>query len=103
MVMVPSVGAVLADYGAQVVKIEPLEGDLNRRGHRIPGMPIPDADYGYCFLPDNRGKRSLALDLKAPESADIMRRLVESADVFLTNFRPERSSGSAWTGPRCRP
>ena len=40
MVMVPSVGAVLADYGAEVIKIEPLEGDLNRRGHHIPGMPI---------------------------------------------------------------
>ncbi len=89
MVMVPSVGAVLADYGAQVVKIEPLEGDLNRRGHKIPGMPIQDVDSGYCFIPDNRGKRSLALDLKAPESAGIMRRLVEGADVFLTNIRPK--------------
>ena len=88
MVMVPSVGAVLADYGAQVVKIEPLEGDLNRRGHKIPGMPIQDTDSGYCFLPDNRGKRSLALDLKAPESAGILRRLLEGADVFLTNIRP---------------
>ena len=89
MVMVPSVGAVLADYGAQVVKIEPLEGDLNRRGHRIPGMPMHAGDYGYCFLPDNRGKRSLAIDLKAPESAGIMRRLVGDADIFLTNFRPK--------------
>ena len=88
MVMVPSVGAILADYGAQVVKIEPLEGDLNRRGHKIPGMPIQDTDSGYCFLPDNRGKRSLALDLKAPESAGIMRRLLEGADIFLTNIRP---------------
>lgn len=89
MVMVPSVGAVLADYGAQVIKIEPLEGDLNRRGHHIPGMPIHAADYGYCFLPDNRGKRSLSLDLKAPEAKAIVRRLVEGADVFLTNFRHE--------------
>jgi crotonobetainyl-CoA:carnitine CoA-transferase CaiB-like acyl-CoA transferase len=87
MIMVPSTGAVLADYGAQVVKIEPLEGELNRRGHHIPGMPVHDSDYGYCFLPDNRGKRSLSLDLKAPEAKDILRRLVEGADVFLTNFR----------------
>jgi formyl-CoA transferase len=87
MVMVPSVGAVLADYGAQVVKLEPLEGDLNRRGHHIPGMPIHPTDYEYCFLPDNRGKRSLALDLKAPEAKAIVRGLVESADVFLTNYR----------------
>jgi len=89
MVMVPSAGAVLADYGAQVVKIEPLEGDLNRRGHHIPGMPIHEGDYSYCFLPDNRGKRSLSLDLKAPEAKDILRRLVEGADVFLTNFRQD--------------
>ena len=87
MVMVPSVGVVLADYGAQVVKLEPLEGDLNRRGHHIPGMPVHATDYEYCFLPDNRGKRSLALDLKAPEARDVVRRLVEGADVFLTNYR----------------
>src|SRR5690242_14013105 len=71
MIMVPSVGAALADYGAQVVKLEPLEGELNRRGHRIPGMPLHD--YEYCYLPDNRGKRCLAIDLKAPEAGGIVR------------------------------
>lgn len=99
MIMVPSVGAALADYGAQIVKIEPLEGDLNRRGHHIPGMPTHAADYEYCFLPDNRGKRSLSLDLKAPESRTIVRRLVEGADVFLTNYRPKALDrlGLGWT------
>jgi formyl-CoA transferase len=87
MIMVPSVGAALADYGAQVVKLEPLEGELNRRGHRIPGMPLHD--YEYCYLPDNRGKRCLAIDLKAPEAGGIVRRLVADADVFLTNHRPK--------------
>ena len=91
MIMVPSVGAVLADYGAQVIKLEPVEGDLNRRGHHIPGMPVHD--YEYCFLPDNRGKRSLAIDLKAPEARGILRRLVEDADVFLTNHRPKSLAG----------
>jgi crotonobetainyl-CoA:carnitine CoA-transferase CaiB-like acyl-CoA transferase len=91
MIMVPSVGAVLADYGAQVIKLEPIEGDLNRRGHHIPGMPVHD--YAYCFLPDNRGKRSLAIDLKAPEARGILRRLVEGADVFLTNHRPKSLAG----------
>jgi len=38
-----------------VIKLEPIEGDLNRRGHQIPGLPVHD--YEYCFLPDNRGKR----------------------------------------------
>ena len=91
MVMVPSVGAALADYGAEVIKVEPLEGDLNRSGHRIPGMPVHD--YEYTFLPDNRGKRSLSMDLKAPESRDILRRLVERADIFLTNHRPKSLAG----------
>jgi crotonobetainyl-CoA:carnitine CoA-transferase CaiB-like acyl-CoA transferase len=96
MIMVPSVGAALADYGAQVIKLEPIEGDLNRRGHRIPGMPLHD--YEYCFLPDNRGKRSLAIDLKAPEARDILARLVKDADVFLTNHRPKslEALGLGW-------
>lgn len=85
MVMVPSVGAILSDYGADVVKVESLEGDLNRRGHLIPGMP--DHAYEYCFLPDNRGKRSIAVDLKQADGRDVLLRLVESADVFLTNYR----------------
>jgi formyl-CoA transferase len=91
MIMVPSVGAALADYGAQVIKLEPIEGDLNRRGHHIPGMPLHD--YEYCFLPDNRGKRSLSIDLKAPEARGILRRLLEGADVFLTNHRPKSLEG----------
>lgn len=97
MVMVPSVGAILADYGAQVIKLEPLEGDLNRRGHRIPGMPLHD--YEYCFLPDNRGKRSLSIDLKAPEARGILRRLIEGADVFLTNHRHKSLDGLGMTWP----
>jgi formyl-CoA transferase len=97
MVMVPSVGAALADYGAQVIKLEPIEGDLNRRGHQIPGMPVHD--YEYCFLPDNRGKRSLSIDLKAPEARAILRRLVEGADVFLTNHRPKSLAGLGLTWP----
>lgn len=91
MIMVPSVGAALADYGAEVIKLEPIEGDLNRRGHLIPGMPLHD--YEYCFLPDNRGKRSLSIDLKAPEARAILRRLIGGADVFLTNHRPKSLEG----------
>ena len=85
MVMVPSVGAMLAEYGAEVIKIEPLEGDLNRRGHLIPGMP--DHDYEYPFLPDNRNKKSVAIDLKDTEGREILYSLVDTADVFLTNYR----------------
>lgn len=87
MVMVPSVGAMLCDYGAEVVKIESLEGDFNRRGHLIPGMPKHPEEYEYTFLPDNRGKRSLALNLKDPAGHEILMKLLDGADVFLTNTR----------------
>ena len=102
MIMVPSVGALLADYGAEVIKIEPPEGDLNRRGHHTPGMPVHPKDYEYCFLPDNRSKRSLAIDMKAPEARGILRRLVENADVFLTNLRPQalERAGMTWEALR---
>ena len=100
MVMVPSVGAALADFGAEVIKLEPIEGDLNRRGHHIPGMPIHD--YEYCFLPDNRGKRSLSIDLKKPGAREILRRLVAGADVFLTNHRPKSLEGLGLTWPELR-
>jgi formyl-CoA transferase len=100
MIMVPSVGAALADFGAEVIKLEPIEGDLNRRGHHIPGMPVHE--YEYCFLPDNRGKRSLAIDLKAPESREILRRLIERADVFLTNHRPKSLAALGLEWPKLR-
>lgn len=85
MVMVPSAAVVLADFGADVIKLEPLHGDLNRRGHLIPGMPTHAEEY--CFLQDNRNKRSLALDFKMPEGRLVFERLIESTDVFFTNTR----------------
>ncbi len=85
MVMVPAAAVVLADFGATVIKVEPPAGDLNRYGHRIPGMPTHDIEY--CYYQDNRNKRSLALDLKSAAGLDILRQLVRRADVFLTNTR----------------
>jgi crotonobetainyl-CoA:carnitine CoA-transferase CaiB-like acyl-CoA transferase len=63
---------------------------------------MPDHDYEYCYLPDNRGKRCLAIDLKAPEARDIVRRLVEQADVFLTNHRPKSLAAVGLTWPELR-
>jgi len=100
MIMVPSVGAALADYGADVIKLEPIEGDLNRRGHQIPGMPVHDSEY--CFLPDNRGKRSLSIDLKRSEAREVLRRLVQRADILLTNHRPKSLEGLGLTWPELR-
>jgi crotonobetainyl-CoA:carnitine CoA-transferase CaiB-like acyl-CoA transferase len=78
---------LLADLGADVLKVEPLSGDHTRRFGPYP----PDDDvhaYGGYFQSVNRGKRSLAVDLKQPEGRDLLLRLVPSADVVVENFRP---------------
>ncbi len=76
----PSCAAQLADQGADVIKVEPPEGDLIRKAadSRLPPM----------FITSNRGKRSLAIDLKRPEAREVLWRLMERADVFVQNLRP---------------
>jgi crotonobetainyl-CoA:carnitine CoA-transferase CaiB-like acyl-CoA transferase len=86
MVLVPSAAAMLADFGADVVKVEPLEGDANRFLHELPGMPT--SEVAYSFLVDNRSKRAIAADLKTPAGREILDRLLARADVFMTNYRP---------------
>lgn len=78
MVMGPTCGMILAQLGAEVIKIEPPAGDKTRS---LGGM-------GTAFFPlFNRGKRSVVLDLAIPADRDAMHRLLETADVFLENFR----------------
>ncbi len=79
MVMGPAAGMILADLGAAVTKIEPLDGDKTRR--------LTGSGAGF-FAAYNRNKRSLALDLKRPEAAELLRRMVLRSDVVLENFRP---------------
>jgi crotonobetainyl-CoA:carnitine CoA-transferase CaiB-like acyl-CoA transferase len=79
----PYCGMMLADYGADVVKIEqPDHGDVSRTWP--PFYPGPVSHY---FVAINRNKRSLAVDLKSPEGAALMRKLALSADVLIDNFR----------------
>jgi crotonobetainyl-CoA:carnitine CoA-transferase CaiB-like acyl-CoA transferase len=75
----------LADQGAEVIKIEPLRGDITRRSRQSISA---SGEFSALFVSSNRGKRSLALDLKRPEAAEIMRKLISSADVLVQNFRP---------------
>lgn len=79
MVMGPSCGLVLADLGADVIKVEPLEGDNTRR--------LEAAGAGF-FPIFNRNKKSLAVNLKRSEGREIVLRLLDTADVLVENFRP---------------
>jgi crotonobetainyl-CoA:carnitine CoA-transferase CaiB-like acyl-CoA transferase len=79
MVMGPSCGLVLADLGAEVIKIEPLAGDNTRR--------LEAAGAGF-FPVFNRNKKSLAVDLQQPEGRELVLKLLKSADVLTENFRP---------------
>jgi crotonobetainyl-CoA:carnitine CoA-transferase CaiB-like acyl-CoA transferase len=84
VVVGPVCTQTLADHGAEVIKIEPPEGDLLRS---MAGKS-PTPQMSSKFLAFNRNKRSLALDLKAAEARDIMATLVTRADVLVANIRP---------------
>ena len=75
----------LADQGAEVIKIEPLGGDITRRRRQSISA---SGEFSALFVSTNRGKRSLALDLKRREAAKIMHKLISSSDVLVQNFRP---------------
>jgi len=80
----PVAGTILADFGADVIKIEmPGVGDAYRNLSRVPAFP--QADENYMWQMDARNKRSLALDLKKPEGRDILHNLIRECDVYITN------------------
>jgi crotonobetainyl-CoA:carnitine CoA-transferase CaiB-like acyl-CoA transferase len=72
---------ILADQGADVIKVEPPGGDIARR-------TAGDGEFTAMFVSSNRGKRSISLDLKQPPARDALRRLIAGADVLVQNFRP---------------
>jgi len=79
----PVATTIMADLGADVIKLEPPDGDPYR--HRAGGAGVPESPYNYRWIVDNRTKRGLALDLRQPAARPVLRRLVERADVFVTN------------------
>src|SRR5580692_4016651 len=84
VLMGPFATQILGDYGADVTKVEALEGDITRKigPERHPGM-------GPVYLNANRSKRAIALDLKSPAGRAVLLRLAASADVLVYNVRPQ--------------
>ena len=82
MVSGPMAAMMLADQGAEVIKIEPTHGEQLRH------MAAPHNGVNPAFYSCNRGKKSLAIDLKSKEGKEILLKLVKEADVFMQNFRP---------------
>lgn len=75
----------LADQGAEVIKIEPLGGDITRRSRAAIDK---DGQFSALFISSNRGKRSLSIDIKSATGAQVVKKLVAVADVLVQNFRP---------------
>jgi crotonobetainyl-CoA:carnitine CoA-transferase CaiB-like acyl-CoA transferase len=85
---VPAASALLADYGAEVIKIEPHERGDAMRGLQVTGSTIMGEGIHPLLEHSNRGKKSLGLNLATPEGLDVLYRLVGTCDVFLTNKLP---------------
>jgi crotonobetainyl-CoA:carnitine CoA-transferase CaiB-like acyl-CoA transferase len=84
----PAAAVVLSDFGAEVIKIErPPHGDPYRYLSLVPGMPV--SPLYYCWILDDRNKKSLALDLNDAAAREALLKLVTQADVFITNYQPQ--------------
>jgi crotonobetainyl-CoA:carnitine CoA-transferase CaiB-like acyl-CoA transferase len=85
VVVGPACTVRLANYGADVVKVESFEGDQMR----ALGGPSPTGEHSGSYLHFNSGKRSIGLNLKTPAARSIVSRLLEVSDVFVSNMRPD--------------
>src|SRR5262245_4255977 len=83
VLMGPYATQILADYGADVIKVEPLEGDIMRHAG-----PMRNPRMGPMFFQANRNKRSVVVDIKTKGGRDVLLRLCARADVFICNVRP---------------
>ena len=104
----PSCAAVLADWGADVIKVLPTEVDDPMRGNPVAGLPDKDVGVAFMWEQMNRGKRGMAIDLTKPDGQAIVHELVAGADVFITNLLPGRQAALPHrrrraAGPEARP
>jgi formyl-CoA transferase len=98
----PMCGCVLADLGADVIKVEHPAGEIARRSP--PLLPNTDPPVSFMHATVNRNKRSLTLDLRHPEGRDLFLALVQRADIVVENFRPGTLDrwGAGWATLRAR-
>jgi crotonobetainyl-CoA:carnitine CoA-transferase CaiB-like acyl-CoA transferase len=88
----PGAAAILADMGADVIKVEPLAGDVVRNMMRPPKPQGDRPGVDASFEGDNRGKRSIAVDITTHEGAGVVREIVATSDIFLCNLLPRRQA-----------
>jgi crotonobetainyl-CoA:carnitine CoA-transferase CaiB-like acyl-CoA transferase len=87
---VPAAGAILADWGADVIKVEhPVRGDTQRGFLNMGGIQL-DADRHPLIEHPNRGKRSVGIDVSTPGGQEVLYELAKTSDVFLTNYKPDQ-------------
>ena len=86
----PSAGAILADLGAKVIKIEPLSGDPMRGMGRPAKIEGDIKDYDFQFDVDNRGKQSIQLDLTKDDALEVVKKLCAKSEVFMCNLLAKR-------------
>jgi len=85
---VPAAGAVLTDWGADVIKVEPPDGGDPQRALLSSGLLPTAGNINFMMEQSNRGKRSVGLDLTHPDGVELLYQLIETADVFMTNVLP---------------
>jgi crotonobetainyl-CoA:carnitine CoA-transferase CaiB-like acyl-CoA transferase len=93
----PTATMILADLGAEIIKVERIDGGDDARG-----MPPHRGTWGAYFIPINRGKRSISLDLRNPAGRDVVLKLAESCDVCVENFRGGKAAELGLDEPAIR-
>jgi crotonobetainyl-CoA:carnitine CoA-transferase CaiB-like acyl-CoA transferase len=100
---VPAAGAILADWGADVIKVEhPLRGDTQRGFINMGGFELNPQRHPLIEHP-NRGKRSVGIDLSTEGGQEVLYEIAKASDVFLTNYMPlqrRRTSSTSSTSAR---
>ena len=99
----PAGGGIMADWGAEVIKVEDPDGGDPFRGFLSTGVGAATASsINGSFDSDNRNKKSIAVDIRTPQGQEIVYRLIEKTDVFLTNFRPAAIERYGLSYPRLK-